>query len=193
LDDLYSILGVAPDASANEIRGRYRFLAQAFHPDKFSSVEQKQQVEEEFKIINNAYQILSVPQKREMYDRKRNPSRVYSRKTEDNRIRQAEKTTQQKKEEAAARQRAQEEIAKQEEQRKRSRKWIEANQTSQKGARLRGVDLRNGYLEDANFEDADLREANLNGSRLYFAKLVRADLTNSKLIYAWLSSPNYRG
>ena len=56
MGDLYSILGVAPDASTDEIRGRYRFLAQAFHPDKFLSVDQKQQAEEEFKKINTSHQ-----------------------------------------------------------------------------------------------------------------------------------------
>lgn len=59
MDDYYLVLGIEPDARPEAIQERFRFLAQAFHPDKYSSPKQKQLAEEEFKKINNAYQILS--------------------------------------------------------------------------------------------------------------------------------------
>lgn len=182
MSDYYLILGVEPDAKAETIQERFRFLANAFHPDRYSSSKQKVLAEDEFKKINEAYQVLSDPHKRADYDLKRNRIFNSSRTTYKNTSAKAQEAT---------RQRKHRETAKQEEQRKRSKQWIEANQTRQQGAILRGVDLRNGFLQDANFEDANLRDANLNGSRLYFAKLVKADLTNSKLIYAWLNSPGY--
>lgn len=49
MDDFYSILGVPPNASAAQIKQRYRFLAQAYHPDKFASDAHKRDAEEAFK------------------------------------------------------------------------------------------------------------------------------------------------
>lgn len=209
MDDLYKILGVKPNATIDEIRERFRFLAQAFHPDRFSSVKQKQQAEEEFKLINNAYQILSVPEKRKRYDsNRRNIYPSYSHKTADIKNRQAEHENQSAKEEKArkrareeeikreARQLAEEEIAKREEQKRRSKEWIIANFANQKRAKLRGVDLRNTGLmnsnyEGANFEEADLSYSNLSGAFLCCANMVKVDLSNSKLIYSFLGSLNY--
>ncbi len=68
IDDLYALLDVAPTASFEEIKERFRFLAHAYHPDKFASLPHKQQAEEHFKKINAAYQILSDPEKRAAYD-----------------------------------------------------------------------------------------------------------------------------
>ena len=58
---LYDILGVAPNATAKEIKTAYRKLAIEHHPDKGGD-------EEEFKRISEAYSILSDPEKRELYD-----------------------------------------------------------------------------------------------------------------------------
>ena len=66
----YEILGVASTATQAEIKDRFRFLANAYHPDKFPGTKQKAKAEEEFKEINAAYQILSVPAKRAEYDRR---------------------------------------------------------------------------------------------------------------------------
>ena len=52
------ILGVKTNASVTEIKERYRFLAQAYHPDKFASESQKKAAEQEFKKIDEAYQTL---------------------------------------------------------------------------------------------------------------------------------------
>jgi DnaJ-domain-containing protein 1/TM2 domain-containing membrane protein YozV len=68
MDNYYQILGVSTHASTEEIKERFRFLAQAYHPDKFANAEHKTQAEEQFKKINGAYQILSDPRKRTEYD-----------------------------------------------------------------------------------------------------------------------------
>lgn len=70
MENFYEILGVPPQASQQKIKERFRFLANAYHPDKFSSNSHKEHAEEEFKKINQAYQVLSVPAKRADYDRR---------------------------------------------------------------------------------------------------------------------------
>jgi curved DNA-binding protein CbpA len=67
-ENYYSILGVAETASADEIKARFRFLSQAYHPDKFPAPAHKQSAEEEFKRINQAYQVLSDSAQRARYD-----------------------------------------------------------------------------------------------------------------------------
>lgn len=71
MEDLYEILGVKPEASMDEIRERYRFLAMAYHPDRFPNTTMRQNAEAEMKRINEAYAVLSHPQKRAEYDRNR--------------------------------------------------------------------------------------------------------------------------
>lgn len=62
MKDYYQILGVSNDASQADIKKAFRHLAQQYHPDKKGGDEQK------FKEINEAYQTLSNPQKRQQYD-----------------------------------------------------------------------------------------------------------------------------
>ncbi len=69
--DHYSVLGVAPDATPDEIKARFRYLAQAYHPDKFSSDGHRQAAEEDFKRINEACQVLSDPIRRASFDQSR--------------------------------------------------------------------------------------------------------------------------
>ncbi len=64
--DYYDILGVSKGASADEIKKAYRKQALEWHPDRHS--EDKEAAEKRFKEINEAYQILSNPQKKTMYD-----------------------------------------------------------------------------------------------------------------------------
>jgi DnaJ-class molecular chaperone len=62
----YEVLGVKPDAKAEEIRAAYRKLAKEFHPDLNPG---KPAAEARFKAVNAAYDILSDPEKRGRYDR----------------------------------------------------------------------------------------------------------------------------
>lgn len=64
--DYYKILGVDRKASEEEIRKAYRELAKQHHPDRNPN---NKQAEERFKEINEAYQVLSDPKKRDVYDR----------------------------------------------------------------------------------------------------------------------------
>jgi len=54
-------LGVSKGDSQEDVKKRYRFMSHAFHPDKFPQ-PQKPKAEEEFKKINESYQILTDPQ-----------------------------------------------------------------------------------------------------------------------------------
>ncbi|MBR2397763.1 MAG: molecular chaperone DnaJ [Clostridia bacterium] len=64
----YDILNVKKDATADEIKSAYRTLAKKYHPDLHPG---DNEAAEKFKEINEAYETLSDPQKREAYD---NPS-----------------------------------------------------------------------------------------------------------------------
>ena len=63
--DYYETLGVAKTASENEIRSAFRKLARKYHPDV---AKDKKAAEEKFKEINEAYEVLSDPEKRQKYD-----------------------------------------------------------------------------------------------------------------------------
>ena len=63
--DYYQVLGISRSASADEIRAAYRKLALKYHPDRNPG---DKQAEEKFKEMNEAYQVLSDPQKRARYD-----------------------------------------------------------------------------------------------------------------------------
>lgn len=75
----YDILGIEQSASQEEVKERFRFLSQAYHPDKFPNSKFKGQAEEDFKTINEAYQTISNPEKRRKYDEevlgKENPAK----------------------------------------------------------------------------------------------------------------------
>ncbi len=64
--DYYEILEVRRDASSAEIKKAYRKLALKYHPDRNQG---QKEAEEKFKLVNEAYQVLSDPKKREIYDR----------------------------------------------------------------------------------------------------------------------------
>lgn len=63
----YHILGVSAAATAREIKLAYKTLAIQYHPDKHQG---NRYFEEKFKMVNEAYQVLSNPQKRATYDLK---------------------------------------------------------------------------------------------------------------------------
>ena len=63
--DYYDVLGVARDASGEEIKKAFRKLAHKYHPDV---AKDKTTAEEKFKEINEANEVLSDPEKRRKYD-----------------------------------------------------------------------------------------------------------------------------
>jgi molecular chaperone DnaJ len=63
--DYYEVLGVAKSADAAEMKKAYRKLAMEFHPDRNPSED----AAEKFKEINRAYEVVSDPEKRALYDR----------------------------------------------------------------------------------------------------------------------------
>ncbi|MFQ3548668.1 MAG: molecular chaperone DnaJ [Armatimonadota bacterium] len=64
--DYYQILGVSENATTDEIKKAYRRLAREHHPDVNSGNKESEDL---FKEINEAYQVLSDPDKRRIYDR----------------------------------------------------------------------------------------------------------------------------
>lgn len=63
--DYYEVLGISKGASDDEIKKAYRKLAKQYHPD----VNKAPDAEAKFKEINEAYEVLSDPQKKANYDR----------------------------------------------------------------------------------------------------------------------------
>ncbi len=63
--DYYETLGVSKTASADEIKSAFRKLARKHHPDV---AKDKKSAEEKFKQINEAYEVLSDPEKRKKFD-----------------------------------------------------------------------------------------------------------------------------
>ncbi len=78
MKDYYEVLEISPQASEEDIKERYRFLSHAYHPDKFATFEQKRQAEEFFKLKSEAYEVLSVKEKRTLYDKNRKKNRRFS-------------------------------------------------------------------------------------------------------------------
>jgi curved DNA-binding protein CbpA len=64
VENLYAILGVAPNASDDEIKKVYRALAMRYHPDRNQAVG----AEARFKAVTKAYEVLSDSVKRAEYN-----------------------------------------------------------------------------------------------------------------------------
>ena len=63
--DLYAVLGLSRDASPEELKRAYRRLSKEWHPDKHKG---DKAAEERFKEINEAYEVLTNPERKRMYD-----------------------------------------------------------------------------------------------------------------------------
>ena len=70
MTDHYSVLGVAANATVEQIKSAFKYLATQWHPDVNSGATEavRQFAEERFKAINTAHSILSDPAKRQAYD-----------------------------------------------------------------------------------------------------------------------------
>lgn len=65
--DYYKVLGIAPDATPDDVKKAYRRLARKFHPD----VSKEPDAEAKFKEVGEAYEVLKDPEKRAEYDQLR--------------------------------------------------------------------------------------------------------------------------
>ncbi len=70
--DWYEILGVSPDATHEEIRAAYRRLARRYHPDSAEGGGDPKQ----FQLVQEAWEVLSDPDRRAAYDQKRRLQRL---------------------------------------------------------------------------------------------------------------------
>ncbi|KYO02209.1 heat shock protein 40, type II [Plasmodium gaboni] len=66
--DYYAVLGLTKDCSQDDIKKAYRKLAMKWHPDKHQNEEDKIEAERKFKLIVEAYEVLSDEEKRKNYD-----------------------------------------------------------------------------------------------------------------------------
>lgn len=64
----YAVLNVSRDASNDEIKRAYKSLAQVFHPDKHLDDDLRDKAQEAFSKLQEAYEVLSDPHKRDVYD-----------------------------------------------------------------------------------------------------------------------------
>ena len=68
MENYYNVLGVAPNATDDEIKKVYRSLAMRYHPDR----NQEPGADARFKAIGKAYEVLSDPVKREEFNQSLN-------------------------------------------------------------------------------------------------------------------------
>ncbi|KAM6980785.1 dnaJ homolog subfamily C member 11 [Aplochiton taeniatus] len=67
-EDYYSLLNVRKEATQEELKSSYRRLCMLYHPDKHRDPELKQQAEQLFNQVHHAYEVLTDPQTRAIYD-----------------------------------------------------------------------------------------------------------------------------
>lgn len=73
--DYYKVLGLDKSADESKIRKAYKLLALKWHPDKNTENESKRSMaEKKFKEINEAYEVLSDPKKKKMFDNGMDPN-----------------------------------------------------------------------------------------------------------------------
>ena len=64
--DYYNILGISKDADENQIKKAYKKLAMKYHPDR--NINNQEKSAEKFKEVSEAYEVLSDPEKRKIFD-----------------------------------------------------------------------------------------------------------------------------
>ncbi len=72
MKDFYGLLGVAPDASPETIKSAYRRKAAQFHPDRNPEAD----AATKFRAVQEAYELLSDPDRRKAYDETRRSSLI---------------------------------------------------------------------------------------------------------------------
>ena len=70
MKDFYGLLGVAPDATADQIKSAYRRKAAQYHPDRNPAPD----AAAKFRDVQEAYELLTDPDKRKAYDENRRSS-----------------------------------------------------------------------------------------------------------------------
>ncbi|MCL6612746.1 MAG: DnaJ domain-containing protein [Peptococcaceae bacterium] len=71
IKNYYEILGIPPHSGPHKIKYTYRMLAKKHHPDRFQDPKERVRAEALMKEINEAYEVLSDPEKRDAYDKAR--------------------------------------------------------------------------------------------------------------------------
>ncbi|CAG8838137.1 21571_t:CDS:2, partial [Racocetra persica] len=66
--DFYGVLNVPKEATDEQIKEAYKRLCRTFHPDKHVDPENKRTAETNFQVIQRAYEVLTDPTKRTIYD-----------------------------------------------------------------------------------------------------------------------------
>lgn len=75
----YELLGISSNATKEDIKKAYRKLSLKYHPDRVSDLSEKAAAEEKFKEVSAAYNVLSDPDKRRVYDLSfRNPFSAFA-------------------------------------------------------------------------------------------------------------------
>merc|ERR1712137_169662 len=64
--DYYKTLGISKDASENDIKKAYKKMAMKYHPDR--NIDNQENAEKMFKEVSEAYEVLSDPEKKQIYD-----------------------------------------------------------------------------------------------------------------------------
>ncbi|KAK8853843.1 hypothetical protein M9Y10_016386 [Tritrichomonas musculus] len=71
--DFYEVLGLKRGASVSQVKDAYRKMARIWHPDRYSDPVKKREAERKMKNINRAYDVLTDPEKKQLYDMGQDP------------------------------------------------------------------------------------------------------------------------
>lgn len=177
-DDYYSFLNIPKDASQEDISSAYRRLSKMYHPDKHPSSNHKKEAEILFNHTRKAYEVLSDPHKRAIYD----SLGIKGLKTEGWEIVQRTKTPQEIREEYERLARLEEESRLQ--QRTRPRGSVTVN--------INASDLFSSY--DDSYSSGDLFSS-VHVSGMSFTQSIEAPLTTKDTLtmYGQLSVHNGNG